>query len=192
MVAMSLYDVPLVTLDGRSTTLGEYRGRVLLIVNVASKCGFTPQYEGLQALYETYDEKGLTVLGFPCNQFLFQEPGDSGQIQSFCSTTYGVTFPLFEKLKVRGRGQHPLYKELVTAKDAGGKAGAVKWNFEKFLISRDGEVIGRFRTKVTPDDPALVNAIESALGVAAQPYPAESANWTESWTEPKIESTSES
>ena len=189
---MSLYDVPLTTLDGRSTTLGEHRGRVLLIVNVASKCGFTPQYEGLQALYETYADRGLTILGFPCNQFLFQEPGDGDQIQAFCSTTYGVTFPLFEKIKVRGRGQHPLYKELVTANDAGGKAGAVKWNFEKFLISREGEVIGRFRTKVTPQDPALVGAIETALGVAAQPYPAESANWTESWTEPKIESTTES
>lgn len=177
---MSLYDTPLTTLDGRPTTLGEYRGQVLLIVNVASKCGFTPQYEGLQKLYETYGEQGLTILGFPCNQFLFQEPGGADQIQSFCSTTYGVSFPLFEKLKVRGRGQHPLYKELVTAKDAGGKAGAVKWNFEKFLVSRDGEVIGRFRTKVTPEDPQLVAAIESALGVAAAPYPAEETIRTES------------
>lgn len=189
---MSLYDIPLTTLDGRPATLADYRGRVLLIVNVASKCGFTPQYEGLQALYEKYGDQGLTILGFPCNQFLFQEPGGADQIQSFCSTTYGVTFPLFEKLKVRGRGQHPLYKELVTAKDSGGKAGAVKWNFEKFLVSRDGEIIGRFRTKVTPDDPALIGAIEAALGLDAQPYPAESANRTESWTEPKIESTNES
>ncbi|MDQ1746339.1 MAG: glutathione peroxidase [Frankiaceae bacterium] len=177
---MSLYDVPLTTLDGRSTTLAEHRGEVLLIVNVASKCGFTPQYEGLQTLYETYREQGLTILGFPCNQFLFQEPGDADQIQSFCSTTYGVTFPLFEKLKVRGRGQHPLYKELVTAKDAAGKAGAVKWNFEKFLVSRDGEVVGRFRTKVTPEDPQLVAAIEAALGVAAAPYPTEETVRTES------------
>jgi glutathione peroxidase len=187
MVGMSLYDVPLTTLDGRPTTLDEWRGQVLLIVNVASKCGFTPQYEGLQALYEKYGEQGLTILGFPCNQFLFQEPGDGEQIQSFCSTTYGVTFPLFEKLKVRGRGQHPLYKELVTAKDASGKAGGVKWNFEKFLISRDGEIIGRFRTKVTPEDPTLITAIETALAGPAQPYPAESATRIES----TIESTSE-
>ncbi|MDQ1686566.1 MAG: glutathione peroxidase [Frankiaceae bacterium] len=189
---MSLYEIPLTTLDGQPATLADYRGKVLLIVNVASKCGFTPQYEGLQALYEKYGDQGLEILGFPCNQFLFQEPGDGTQIQSFCSTTYGVTFPLFEKLKVRGRGQHPLYKELVTAKDAAGKAGGVKWNFEKFLVSRDGEIIGRFRTKVTPDDPQLVAAIEDALGVAAQPYPAESANWTESWSEPMTESTIDS
>jgi len=180
---MSLYDVALTTLDGRPTTLGEHRGKVLLIVNVASKCGFTPQYEGLQALYETYADKGLTILGFPCNQFLFQEPGDADQIQSFCSTTYGVSFPLFEKIKVRGRGQHPLYRELVKAKDAAGKSGAVKWNFEKFLVSRDGEVIGRFRTKTTPQDPAIVSAIEAALGVTAAPYPAESTTRTEATTE---------
>jgi glutathione peroxidase len=177
---MSLHDVSLTTLDGRPTTLGEYAGKVLLIVNVASKCGFTPQYEGLQALYETYADQGFAILGFPCNQFLFQEPGDADQIQSFCSTTYGVTFPLFEKLKVRGRGQHPLYKELVTTKDAGGKAGAVKWNFEKFLIGRDGAIVGRFRTKVTPNDPQLVAAIEAALGVTAEPYPADETIRTES------------
>jgi glutathione peroxidase len=170
---MSLYDIPLTTLDGRPTTLGEHRDSVLLIVNVASKCGFTPQYEGLQALYETYADQGLTILGFPCNQFLFQEPGDADQIQSFCSTTYGVTFPLFEKLKVRGRGQHPLYRELVKAKDSSGKAGAVKWNFEKFLVSRDGEVIGRFRTKTTPEDAQIVGAIEAALDAPSSAYPAE-------------------
>lgn len=177
---MPLHDISLTTLDGHPTTLGEYAGKVLLIVNVASKCGFTPQYEGLQALYQRYADQGLVVLGFPCNQFLFQEPGDPSQIQSFCSTTYGVTFPLFEKLKVRGRGQHPLYKELVTAKDAGGKAGAVKWNFEKFLIGRDGEIAGRFRTKVTPDDPQLIAAIEAALAAPATavPYPAETTDTT--------------
>jgi glutathione peroxidase len=186
MDGMALYDIPLTTLDGRPTTLGEHRGKVLLIVNVASKCGYTPQYEGLQALYESYGEQGLTILGFPCNQFLFQEPGGADQIQSFCSTTYGVTFPMFEKVKVRGRGQHPLYAELVKTKDAAGKAGAVKWNFEKFLVSRDGEVVGRFRTKVTPEDAALVGAIETALGAETQPYPAESTNWNESWTESNI------
>lgn len=169
---MPLYDIPLTTLDGRDTTLAEHRGKVLLIVNVASKCGFTPQYEGLQALYEKYADQGFAVLGFPCNQFLFQEPGDADQIQSFCSTTYGVTFPLFEKLKVRGRGQHPLYAQLVKAKDAAGKAGAVKWNFEKFLVSRDGEVVGRFRTKTTPEDADLVGAIDTALANPT-PYPAD-------------------
>jgi glutathione peroxidase len=163
---MSLYDVPLTTLDGTPTTLAEHRGQVLLIVNVASKCGYTPQYAGLEALHERYRDQGFTVLGFPCNQFLFQEPGDADKIQQFCSTTYGVTFPLFEKLKVRGRGQHPLYAELTKATDADGKAGNVKWNFEKFLVGRDGTVVGRFRTKVTPEDPALVGAIEAALAAA--------------------------
>ena len=160
---MSVHDVSVNTLRGEPATLGDYKGQALLIVNVASKCGFTPQYEGLQALYEKYADQGLTILGFPCNQFLFQEPGDADQIQSFCSTTYGVSFPLFEKLKVRGRGQHPLYRELVTSKDAGGKAGAVKWNFEKFLISRDGEVVGRFAPSITPEDPTLIQAIEGQL-----------------------------
>ena len=165
---MSLYDIPLTTLDGNPTTLGEHRGQVLLIVNVASKCGYTPQYAGLEALHERYRDQGFTVLGFPCNQFLFQEPGGAEKIQEFCSTTYGVTFPLFEKLKVRGRGQHPLYAELTKAADASGKAGNVKWNFEKFLVGRDGRVAGRFRTKVTPEDPALVSAIEAALAATPE------------------------
>jgi glutathione peroxidase len=158
-------DIALTTLDGRSTTLAEFRGRVLLVVNVASKCGFTPQYAALQRLQDTYGDRGFTVLGFPCNQFLFQEPGSGEEIAQFCSTTYGVTFPVFEKTKVRGRGQHPLYGHLVKTKDASGKAGAVKWNFEKFLVRRDGEVVGRFRTKVEPDDPAVVAAIEHTLAV---------------------------
>ena len=160
---MSLYDIPLTTLDGKATTLAEHRGEVLLAVNVASKCGFTPQYEGLEKLHESYADQGFSVLGFPCNQFLFQENGSSEQIAQFCSATYGVTFPMFEKLKVRGRHQHPLYAELTRAADASGKAGNVKWNFEKFLISRSGEVISRFRSKTTPEDPAVVGAIESAL-----------------------------
>ncbi|HWA65536.1 MAG TPA: glutathione peroxidase [Mycobacteriales bacterium] len=161
---MSLYDIPLTTLDGTPATLGEHSGEVMLAVNVASKCGFTPQYEALQRLQETYQDKGFTVLGFPCNQFLFQESGDAAKIAMFCSTTYGVTFPMFEKLKVRGGGQHPLYAELTKTPDANGKAGNVKWNFEKFLISREGEPIARFRSKVKPDAPEVVSAIEAALG----------------------------
>jgi glutathione peroxidase len=161
----SVTDVPLTTLDGSQTNLADYRGQVLLVVNVASRCGFTPQYAGLQRLYEKYADRGFTILGFPCNQFLFQEPGSSDEIAQFCSTTYGVTFPIFEKTKVRGRGQHPLYGELVKKMDAGGKAGGVKWIFEKFLVGRDGTVLARFRTKVEPDDPAVIAAIEDALAV---------------------------
>jgi glutathione peroxidase len=160
---VSLYDIPLTTLDGKDTSLAEHRGDVLLAVNVASKCGFTPQYEALEKLHETYAGRGFSVLGFPCNQFLFQESGSADEIAQFCSATYGVTFPMFEKLRVRGRKQHPLYAELTKAADGSGKAGNVKWNFEKFLIGRDGEVVGRFRSKTTPDDPAVVEAIESAL-----------------------------
>jgi glutathione peroxidase len=161
---VSLYDIPVTTLDGKPTTLAEHSGEVMLAVNVASKCGFTPQYEALEKLYETYSERGFTVLGFPCNQFLFQESGSSEDIAQFCSATYGVSFPMFAKLKVNGKGQHPLYAELTKAEDAKGKAGRVKWNFEKFLINREGEVIGRYRSKTTPDDPTVVSAIESALG----------------------------
>jgi glutathione peroxidase len=163
---VSLYEIPLTTIDGKPATLAEHSGEVMLAVNVASKCGFTPQYTALQALQETYADRGFTVLGFPCNQFLFQENGSEEQIATFCSATYGVSFPMFAKLKVRGHGQHPLYSELTKTEDANGKAGGVKWNFEKFLINRDGEVVGRFRSKTTPDDPAVLSAIESALGSA--------------------------
>ncbi|HEX3824175.1 MAG TPA: glutathione peroxidase [Mycobacteriales bacterium] len=161
---VSLYEIPLTTIDGKPATLAEHSGEVMLAVNVASKCGFTPQYTALQALQQTYADRGFTVLGFPCNQFLFQENGSEEQIATFCSATYGVSFPMFAKLKVRGRGQHPLYAELTKTEDVNGKAGGVKWNFEKFLINRDGEVVGRFRSKTTPDDPAVLSAIESALG----------------------------
>jgi glutathione peroxidase len=161
---VSLYDIPLTTLDGKPTTLGEHAGEVMLAVNVASHCGYTPQYEALQKLHETYSARGFTVLGFPCNQFLFQESGSAEKIAAFCSTTYGVTFPLFAKLKVNGRGQHPLYAELTKVADDKGKAGRVKWNFEKFLINRHGEPVGRFRTPVKPDAAEVVQAIESALG----------------------------
>ena len=129
---------------------------------MASKCGFTPQYAGLEQLYETYADRGLTVLGFPCNQFLFQESGSSEKIAEFCSATYGVTFPMFAKTQVRGRKQHPLFAVLDKAADAEGKAGPVKWNFEKFLVSRDGEVIGRYRSKTTPEE--IAADIEAALG----------------------------
>jgi glutathione peroxidase len=161
---VSLYDIPLTTLDGKPASLSDHKGEVLLAVNVASKCGFTPQYAALEQLYEKYSEKGFAVLGFPCNQFLFQENGSEEQIAQFCSATYGVSFPMFAKLKVNGKGQHPLYAELTKATDANGKAGRVKWNFEKFLINRDGEVVGRYRSKTTPDDPKVISAIESALG----------------------------
>jgi glutathione peroxidase len=160
---VSVYDIPVTTIDGRATSLAEHAGEVMLIVNVASKCGFTPQYTALQELYDTYGDKGFTVLGFPCNQFLFQETGSEEKIAQFCSTTYGVTFPMFAKIKVRGSGQHPLYAELTKTADAGGKAGNVKWNFEKFLVGRDGEVTSRFRSKVKPEDPEVTGAIESAL-----------------------------
>ena len=160
---MTLYEIPLTTLDGKPASLADYKGEVLLVVNVASKCGYTPQYAGLETLYETYAARGFHVLGFPCNQFLFQEPGGADAITS-CSLSYGVSFPIFEKLAVRGRKQHPLYSELVKAKTDEGKGGGIKWNFEKFLISREGEVIGRYRTKVEPLDPSLTGAIEKALG----------------------------
>jgi glutathione peroxidase len=158
---MSLYDIPLTTLAGKSATLAEHRGEVLLAVNVASKCGFTPQYEGLEKLHETYAARGFAVLGFPCNQFLFQEKGSADEIAQFCSLTYGVTFPMFAKLNVRGRQQHPLYAQLT---NGDGRGGGVRWNFEKFLISRDGEVIAHWRSTTTPEDPAVTSAIEAALG----------------------------
>ena len=138
-------------------------GEVLLAVNVASRCGFTPQYAGLQALQDRYADRGLVVVGFPCNQFSHQEPGTAEEIQEFCSINYGVTFPLFAKLDVRGANQHPLYAILSESADDSGKAGNVSWNFEKFLIGRDGRVARRFRSKVVPEDPRIVEAIETLL-----------------------------
>jgi glutathione peroxidase len=159
----SIYEIELPRLDGKPARLSEYAGQVILAVNVASKCGFTPQYAGLEALYEKYSPRGLTILGFPCNQFFGQEPGSAEQIQEFCSENYGVTFPLFSKLDVKGSHQHPLYAILTATADDAGKAGNVGWNFEKFLIGRDGQVARRFRSKVTPQDPKLIEAIESQL-----------------------------
>ncbi len=159
---MTIYDAPLRTLSGEPTSLDPYRGRPVLIVNVASQCGLTPQYEGLERLHEGYAERGFSVLGFPCNQFGAQEPGTPEEIQTFCSTTYGVTFPMFEKVEVNGEGRHPIYDELTAVADAEGYSGDVRWNFEKFLVSGDGSV-QRFAPQVTPEDPILVAAIEAAL-----------------------------
>ena len=160
---MSLYEIPLHTLAGEPTTLAELRGRAVLLVNVASKCGLTPQYQGLEALHERYADRGFSVVGFPCNQFGGQEPGTAEEISTFCSTTYGVTFPMMAKLDVNGPDRHPLYAELVTVPDADGAAGDVQWNFEKFLLDPAGTVVARFRPATTPEDPAIVSAIESIL-----------------------------
>jgi glutathione peroxidase len=156
------YDISLRTLEGDPCSLEDYRGQALLLVNVASKCGLTPQYEGLQALQDAYADRGLAVLGFPCNQFGAQEPGTAEEIREFCSARYNVTFPMFEKLNVNGPDRHPLYVELTAVKDAAGKAGDIEWNFEKFLVSPDGAV-RRFRPGTKPNDPVLTQAIESSL-----------------------------
>jgi glutathione peroxidase len=160
---MALYDIPIKTLSGEPASLESYKGKALLVVNVASKCGLTPQYTGLEHLQETYGERGFSVLGFPCNQFLGQEPGSADEIAEFCSATYGVTFPMFEKIDVNGQKRHPIYQELTAKPDAEGHAGDVAWNFEKFLISPSGEVVARFRPQVEPEDPAVVSAIEAQL-----------------------------
>ncbi|MES4904042.1 MULTISPECIES: glutathione peroxidase [unclassified Streptomyces] len=160
---MSLYDIPLRTLSGEPTTLGAHQDTALLLVNVASKCGLTPQYEGLERLQQRYAERGFTVLGFPCNQFAGQEPGSSEEIQTFCSTTYGVSFPLMEKIEVNGEGRHPLYAELTKTADEAGEAGDVQWNFEKFLLSPRGEVVARFRPRTEPEATEVVAAIEAQL-----------------------------
>ena len=179
---MSLYQTELVTLDGEKTTLAQYQGKVLLVVNVASKCGLTPQYEQLESLQKAWQDKDFSVLGFPCNQFLEQEPGSNEEIKTFCSTTYGVTFPLFDKTAVNGEQRHPLYRQLVAAQpeaerpagsgflermESKGRApkapGDILWNFEKFLINKQGEVIARFSPDMTPDDPIILKRIEQAL-----------------------------
>ncbi|MFD5430249.1 glutathione peroxidase, partial [Streptomyces sp. NPDC127084] len=157
---MSLHDIPLRTLSGEPTSLAAYADKTVLLVNVASKCGLTPQYEGLERLQRQYTDRGFTVLGVPCNQFLGQEPGSAEEIQTFCSTTYGVSFPLLEKTDVNGDDRHPLYAELTQVADADGEAGDVQWNFEKFLISPKGEVT-RFRPRTEPEAPEIVAAIEA-------------------------------
>jgi glutathione peroxidase len=159
-----LLDVPVTTLSGDDTTLGALTGgRAALVVNVASRCGLTPQYEGLEQLQREYGERGFTVVGVPCNQFAGQEPGTAEEIATFCSATYGVTFPMTAKVDVVGAGAHPLYQRLTEVPDAGGEAGPVRWNFEKFLIAPGGEVVARFRPQMEPDAPELVTAVEAVL-----------------------------
>ena len=159
---MSLMDPVVMTIDGRERTLRDYQGKVLLIVNVASKCGLTPQYTGLEALHEKYGPRGLVVMGFPANEFGAQEPGSNDEIQTFCTTNYGVKFEMFAKVVVKGPGIHPLFGQL-TAKEAP-FGGEIKWNFNKFLLGRDGRVVARFEPTTDPAAPELVAAIEKALG----------------------------
>ncbi|MFD7014234.1 MULTISPECIES: glutathione peroxidase [unclassified Streptomyces] len=162
---MSLYDIPLRTLTGGPTSLADYKGKAVLLVNVASQCGLTPQYAGLENLQKQYGDRGFTVLGVPCNQFGGQEPGTAEEIGTFCSATYGVTFPLLEKTDVNGESRHPLYAELTRTADAEGAAGDVQWNFEKFLISPQGEVAARIRPRTEPESPEVVALIEANLPV---------------------------
>lgn len=177
----ALYDIPVHRIDGTPTTLRAYDGKVLLIVNVASQCGLTPQYTGLESLYERFAERGFEILGFPANEFGAQEPGSNAEIQEFCSTKFGVRFPMFEKIVVKGEGQHPLYRELVAAQptargDAAGfrtqlkgygvdtgREDEIMWNFEKFIVDRHGNAVARFAPTTKPDDPELVSAIEREL-----------------------------
>jgi glutathione peroxidase len=160
---MAIYDIPINTLGGDAASLGEHKGKALLIVNVASKCGLTPQYTGLEELHEKYGDRGFAVLGFPCNQFGAQEPGSSDEIATFCSTTYGVTFPMYEKVDVNGDDRHAIYDELTKTADGEGYTGDIRWNFEKFLVAPSGEIVARFSPIVTPEAPELVEAIESTL-----------------------------
>lgn len=158
-----LYSVPLTLNDGSQTDFGRFRGQVVLVVNVASKCGFTSQYAGLEALYGKFREQGFEILGMPCNQFAGQEPGTDQEIAEFCQVNFGVTFPLSSKVDVRGKNQHPLYAELTQFK-TGILPGLVKWNFEKFLINREGRIVARFASTVAPDAPEVLAAIEAELG----------------------------
>src|SRR5215472_8477885 len=178
-MSAALYDIPIRRIDGSDTSLGEYKGKVMLIVNVASKCGLTPQYSDLEKTYESYRDRGLVVLGFPANEFAGQEPGSNQEIQQFCETKFGVKFPMYEKIVVKGEGQHPLYQQLIAARpNAQQKPNGtlrktldqhglgpkndtdIMWNFEKFLINRKGEVVGRFAPDITPKDPAVTTVIE--------------------------------
>ncbi|AXY50653.1 glutathione peroxidase [Rhodococcus ruber] len=159
----SLQNIGINTLGGVPTSLAEFDGRAVLVVNVASRCGLTPQYTALEKLAVEYADRGLTVVGVPCNQFMGQEPGTAEEIQTFCSTNYGVTFPLWEKIDVNGESRHPLYTELTRHPDANGEAGDVQWNFEKFLVAPDGNVVARFRPRTEPDAPEVIAALEAAL-----------------------------
>ncbi len=161
-----LFSIPLKDIDGHDTSLGAYRGKALLIVNVASRCGFTPQYEGLEALWRKYKDQGLMVLGFPSNDFGGQERGTADEIKKFCSTRYSVSFPLFQKLKVKGPEKHPLYAELTGPTSPA--PGEVKWNFGKFLVSPDGAIVARFDSEVEPNSPELIKAVEKVLPAKGQ------------------------
>ena len=161
LAADSLFDIPLKDIDGKDTTLKPYQGKVLLVVNVASKCGFTPQYTALEAVYKKYQDQGLVVCGFPCNQFGAQEPGTDAEIKQFCTSKYDVTFPMFDKLEVNGANRHALYVALAGADSP--FPGNIHWNFTKFLIGRDGKILNRFDSKVKPDSPEITQAIEAAL-----------------------------
>ena len=163
MAKPTVYDIQIADLQGKPLDLGEFRGTAALVVNVASRCGLTPQYAVLEQLHERYAGRGFSVLGVPCNQFGGQEPGTADEIAEFCSATYGVTFPMTEKVEVNGDGRHPLYQALVDEPDAEGYTGDIRWNFEKFLVGADGAVVARFGPRTSPDDPAVVAAIESAL-----------------------------
>jgi len=161
---MSIYATTISSLDGAGNPVASALGSVSLIVNVASKCGLTPQYEALETLQKNYSSKGFTVIGVPCNQFMGQEPGTPEEIATFCSSTYGVTFPLTEKVDVNGDNRHPLFAALASVADGEGVDGDIRWNFEKFLVNRDGNVVARFHPKTAPDAPEVIAAIESALG----------------------------
>jgi glutathione peroxidase len=160
---VSVHDFPVNTLSGQRGSLGDLSGKTLLVVNVASKCGLTPQYTGLERLQERFADRGFSVVGFPCNQFGGQEPGSADEISEFCSVNYGVTFPLFEKIEVNGPGRHAVYQELTAVPDDDGQAGDIQWNFEKFLVGPDGTVLARFRPRTDPEDPAIISAIEASL-----------------------------
>lgn len=159
----TVYDFTLNDIDGKPVSLSAYKGKVLLVVNVASRCGFTKQYAGLEALYKKYQDRGLVVLGFPANNFMGQEPGTEAEIKAFCSTTYGVTFPMFSKISVKGKDQHPLYAFLTSKETNPEHHGAISWNFNKFLIGRDGAVVNRFGSRTAPEDKELLEAIEKTL-----------------------------
>ena len=162
----SIYDFTLKDIDGRDRSLAEFKGQVLLLVNVASKCGFTKQYAGLEKLYQAYKDRGFVVLGFPANNFMGQEPGTEAEIKSFCSLNYGVTFPMFSKISVKGKTIHPLYAYLTDEELHPGSGGAVGWNFNKFLVGPDGKVLAHYGSRTAPEDPELAAAIEAALQAA--------------------------
>lgn len=159
----SIYDFTLKDIDHKEVNLGQYRGKVVLVVNVASRCGYTPQYEGLQKIYLKYKDRGFVILGFPANNFMAQEPGTDEEIKTFCSTKYNVTFPIFSKISVKGDDIHPLYKFLTSKETNPDFGGEIKWNFSKFLVDRNGKIIARFEPKVTPESDPLIQAIEKAL-----------------------------